>query len=89
MSRRVKCACGKAAKFLCDALLVDRTERALRRLKGDDSSTCDAPLCAGCRVDMGAPSFFCGGAPPGLQVDSHDRCPKHAPAGRVERARDE
>lgn len=74
-----RCECGRAAKFLCDELLPDRTaaERStrIRRVLQGESITCDAPLCDRCRTYLG-PTFFCG---PGGAVDSQDRCPKHAP----------
>lgn len=37
-ARQARCACGRAAPFLCDWKVKDRR-----------SGTCDAPLCEACR----------------------------------------
>lgn len=81
--RKPRCACGKVAVALCDELrpLDDLSiEEKLRLRSGDESVrlTCDALLCGGCRVVVGA-TFFC--ARPGASsggVETQDRCPAHA-----------
>lgn len=85
MSRRPSCACGKRAEFLCDELVPITAERRLAALRKQEepSGTCDRPLCRSCRVQVGV-TFYCGRRP-AAGVESVDRCPEHAPDGRVVR----
>lgn len=85
MSAKPRCACGKVAKFLCDALVDKPRDVALQEiLAGESGVTCDRPLCEGCRVEVGV-TFACGA---GGGIDSMDRCPEHSPyAGKLLRLR--
>ena len=69
------CACGEPGLWLCDALISDRRERALRRLRGEDER-CSRPLCARCRHQRGGTIFICqrGGR---LDTDTLDYCVEH------------
>ena len=70
-----KCACGNPGLYLCDALIPDRRERALRRLRGEDER-CSKPLCSTCRRQRGGLIFYCyrGGR---LETDTLDYCAEH------------
>ncbi len=82
------CPCGNRATHLCDTEVEAplSVEEVLRRIRAGDfaaaraPATCDAPLCADCRVQVGN-IFACsrGGRKPGCAVESVDRCPTHAP----------
>ena len=84
MSGRV-CECGNKAEFLCDATVPLTREEGLRRFRAGERvnapATCDAPLCARCRVQVGT-TFACSrsGRGRGCPTDSVDRCAQHAPA---------
>lgn len=85
MSSDKVCGCGNPAQFLCDKRVPLSREEALRRFKAGEHvngvpSTCDAPLCAGCRVQVGATvACFRSGKGKGCELDSVDYCPAHAP----------
>lgn len=76
------CACGKPARFLCDALIPVTREERWRRLKagehvGGSFMTCDAPLCEACRVPAGA-TFIRERGKACHEADGIDHCPAHA-----------
>lgn len=80
----MKCAfCDQPSTLLCDFVLGwtdfewhggrdDKPRRVVTNRS--EMLTCDAPLCGGCRTQIG--QIFLPG-----EMDTRDRCPLHPPAG--------
>ena len=69
--------CGAEASTLCDQPL--EMARGQKVGLGAPLPTCSAPLCEGCRTQVGA-TFGCGAE--GF-LDSVDLCPFHAPPPKL------
>lgn len=66
-SRRQRCACGKPATLLCDWKVPANRSASSSAAVGQQTRTCDAPICASCSLSP---------------APDKDLCPAHAAAFR-------